>query len=241
MPTESFIVPGIIRSSVEPKAQMANQIHDAHFLHVGRVHARRGCQPRSLPHTPVNARLSTVDTDLFEAIQADRDGWKAEVFQRYREAVTRLVRYQLRGSAEDVDDIVVDVFVRFIERPAHVRQAENLRAYLLSIARNAVREEIRRRVRHRRLLALTDAPEGDLLSTDDPVARAALLELGAILGRLGERDRRAYVLRAVVGLEVDAVARHLGLSRSTARRRITAASTFVRKSAARNALLSTYL
>jgi len=104
-----------------------------------------------------------------------------------------------------------------------------------------VRAEIRRRTRLRRAFGARDGSVDEARSVDDPAARAALIELGGILARMGESERRAYLLRVVGDLGLDAVADALGLSRSTAQRRISAASTFLRKSAARNALLSEYV
>jgi len=184
---------------------------------------------------------SAPDADLFEAVQADREGWQALAFERYRAAVTSLVRRQFRGQPDDVDDIVAEAFLRFLERASRVRRAESLRAYLLSITQNTVRAEIRRRTRLRRAFGARDGSVDEARSVDDPAARAALIELGGILARMGESERRAYLLRVVGDLGLDAVADALGLSRSTAQRRISAASTFLRKSAARNALLSEYV
>src|SRR5690606_25498482 len=64
---------------------------------------------------------SAPDADLFEAVQADREGWQALAFERYRAAVTSLVRRQFRGQPDDVDDIVAEAFLRFLERASRVR------------------------------------------------------------------------------------------------------------------------
>src|SRR5690606_17130673 len=141
----------------------------------------------------------------------------------------------------EVPDFVALSFRRFLARPSRVLRAESLRAYLLSISQNTVRAGIRRRTRLRRAFGARDGSVDEARSVDDPAARAALIELGGILARMGESERRAYLLRGVGDLGLDAVADALGLSRRTATRRLSAASTFLRKSAARNALLSEYV
>ncbi len=139
-----------------------------------------------------------------------------------------------------MDDVVGDIFVRFYERAPRVREAECLRSYLMSIARNVVQDQIRKRTRRQRALCIVDSDVDEARATDDPAARAALLELGAILERMRLQDRRAYVLRRVMGLKLDRVAEELGVSRSTTQRRVNFAIEFVHRSAARNALLSEY-
>lgn len=187
----------------------------------------------------VNPPLPVVDADLFEAIQANREGWKFLSFRRYRSSVANLVFRRL-GTSADADDIVNDVFLRFFERAAHVREAANLRAYVLSIARHVICEELEKRTRQRTTFGVLEHDFDAAFSSDDPAAGAALRELDTILDRLRDQDRHAYLLRKVAGLGLEGVAEALGISPSTTQRRIAAASEFVRKSASRSALLSEY-
>ncbi len=163
------------------------------------------------------------------------------MFARYRSNV-RGALVGLLGSSVDLDDLVNEVFARFFEHARHVRSAEGLKFYLLSIARNTARERIRERMRERRIFdASHDTSLDEGRTTDNPAAHAALGQLRTILERLHDEERRAYVLREIVGLELPRVALELGISKSTTQRRIAAASAFVRKSAARSALLAHYV
>lgn len=189
----------------------------------------------------MNAPLDLPDLDLFQAIHADAPGWQERTFARYRQSV-RGVLMSILGHAGELDDLVNEVFVRFFEHAHQVRSAEGLKFYVLSIARNTARERIRERVRERRVFdASRDTRLEEAHASDSPAAHAALAQLRAILARLRDEERRAYVLREIVGLELPRVAEELGISKSTTQRRIAAANAFVRKSAARTALLADYV
>lgn len=182
-----------------------------------------------------------ADADLFEAIHLPGAEWQGLFFQRYERMVRMLLTRQL-GTSEETDDLVSEVFLRFFERADQVRSAPGLRNYLYSIALYTARDGIRHRTRQRHAFATCARDVTDeTRSTDDPRARAALRQLEAILQGMRSSDRQAYVLRQVVGLELDQVASALGVSLSTARRRVRAARQFVEKRASRSALLADYV
>lgn len=180
------------------------------------------------------------DADLVAAIRRGDPSWRAEAFVRYERMVRGLVRREL-GSEEDVDDLVIETFLRFFEAASRMRSGGNLKSFLFAIALYTTRGELRQR-RRKRLAVTALAPEPDrLFPSDDPRARAALLQLGAILLDMRSLDREAFVLRRIEGFGLSQVAETLGVSLSTARRRVRSAARFVEKRAARNALLSEYV
>ncbi len=154
-------------------------------------------------------------------------------------ALTALVARQLGGS--EVEDIVAEAFLRFLERNTEANELESPRAYLLSIARNLVYGEIRRRIRQRRVFEPFDPSEDESVGPESPAACAAVLEVESILARLSELDRRAFILRKVEGFELEQIAETLGISRSTTQRRVASAGEFLRRSASRSALLSEFV
>lgn len=179
----------------------------------------------------MNVRLSDGPTSPETAEAAE--------LRRLHRALTSLVARQLGGS--EVDDIVGEAFLRLLERSPEARALECPHAYLLSIAKNLVYGEIRRRVRERKVLEPANPDEDESLGTENPAARAAMFELESLLGRLSELDRRAFVLRKIEGFELEQIAAVLGISRSTTQRRVASASQFLRRSASRSALLSDFL
>lgn len=142
-------------------------------------------------------------------------------------------------GSQAVDDVVADVFFSFFQRADYVSCLENVQAYLFAIVNNRIRLEIRKRILER--CAFGHAELDAACSTDSPAAHAAVQELRAILLRLRERERNAFVLHEIAGLNLDQVSESLGISRSTTKRRVAAAHASVRRKAARCALLSEYL
>ena len=192
---------------------------------------------------PAPRRSQTItEGDLYAEIIGDRPGWQRLAFDEFHKLVRGLLIKTLGPHAE-IDDLVGEVFVGFFESARNIRSAEGMRSYMVSIIMNTARREIRRRKR-RRLLFWKDEPADSIErvpSTDDPKAKAALLQLSRILEGLGVEERLAYVLHELDGLGLIEVAAALGVSHSTAKRRVRRASEFVRRRVVRNALLTDYV
>lgn len=182
-----------------------------------------------------------ADVDLFEAIRDGDMEWRDLVFRRYERMVRNLMMREL-GPRARIDDLVSEVFLRFFEGAARIRSASGLRSYLYAIALHTARDDMRLRQKERGALPTSGSVLCDeVRSHDDPRARAALRHLETILRGMRSSERDAYVLRQVVGLALPDVARALGVSLSTAQRRVRSARQFVEKRAARSALLSEYV
>ncbi|HSC89203.1 MAG TPA: sigma-70 family RNA polymerase sigma factor [Polyangiaceae bacterium] len=186
--------------------------------------------------------MALAEAELFEAIQSGRLGWQRLSFDRYQRLVRGLLIKTLGPTAE-VDDLIGEVFVGFFESARNVRSAEGLRSYMVSITMNTARREVRRQKRRRLLFWRDDESEPleRAAAPDDPKAKAALLQLNAILASLGTEERLAYVLHELEGLGLLEVAEALGVSHSTAKRRVKSAAAFVQRRASRNALLADYI
>jgi RNA polymerase sigma-70 factor, ECF subfamily len=146
-----------------------------------------------------------------------------EIWRRFAPLVRRIVRRTL-GPEYDVEDVVQDVFLRLFDKLPGLRDPNALRAFLVSISVRSVRYELRRR-RVRRLVGLSPTPElFDLrVVNTDHDSRQALLQLYALLDRMAFRERTAFVLRFVEGLDIEDVANALEVSVPTTRRALTRA------------------
>lgn len=92
------------------------------------------------------------------------------------------------------DDLTQETYLRVWRALPTFRAESSVRSWLLSIARRTCADELRRRVRGRRLGdRLTAAPE---VETD----RTAELALAALIDELEEDQRAAFVLTQLVGL-----------------------------------------
>jgi len=135
--------------------------------------------------------------------------------------LVRSLLWQTLAVGADVDDLTQDVFLHLFRRIDGLRDPNALRSFVVGITIRVARSELRRR-RVRRWLRLTDSgelPEAAAVS-DDHAAREALRRLYAILDKMDDEARLAFVLRYVQGLELTEVATALGISLATTKRRI---------------------
>ena len=163
------------------------------------------------------------------------------VWNRFSPMVRRIVRRSF-GPEHDVEDLVQDVFASLFSKPDRLREPAALRAFIVSMTLHNVSYEIRRR-RVRRWVGLTQTSElPDIRVVEsNPESREALIRFYRILDGVRTRDRAAFVLRFVEGLEVADVAAALETSVPTARRCFTRAYQRVALLAARDPFLSEYL
>ncbi len=135
--------------------------------------------------------------------------------------LVRSLLWQSLAVGSDVDDLTQDVFLHLFRRIGTLRDPSALRSFVVGITIRVARSELRRR-RVRRWLRLTD--DGELpdepFAGDDLEAREALRRLQAILDRMDDDARLAFVLRYVQGLELTEVASATGTSLATVKRRL---------------------
>lgn len=192
--------------------------------------------------SPAEYAASEAEVELYTAIVENRSGWQARAYREFQGLVRGLVVKSL-GPKADVEDIVSDVFVRFLESARRIRSAHAVRSYVVSITMNSIRREARSRKRRalfgRFLFASDDLERKPGL--DDPKAKAALIQLSRILDELHPDDKAVFVLRAMEGMPIADIATTLRMSHSTAKRRAKRASERVLKRVSRNALLADYV
>ena len=120
----------------------------------------------------------------------------------------------------DADDLVQEVFLRVVRHAGSLRSTDRPEAWLFQIARNALRDALRARLRRD---GRTDALEIDLPAEPD-AERAAEAELApcltAMIDRLPEPYRTALVLTTLRGVTQADAARQLGISGSGMKSRV---------------------
>lgn len=122
----------------------------------------------------------------------------------------------------DADDLVQDVFVRVIRHLGSLRGTDRPEAWLFQIARNALRDALRARLRRD---GRTDPLDVDLPMADDADAeRAAEVELApcltGMIERLPEPYRSAIRDTSLLGLTQADAARQAGISMSGMKSRV---------------------
>ncbi|MGN6189627.1 MAG: RNA polymerase sigma factor [Conexibacter sp.] len=151
------------------------------------------------------------DEELVRRFRAgDEDAFRV-IYDRYRVRLFAYVRYMLRGSRQDAEEALQDVFVRAHSALRTDARAISLRAWLYRIAHNRCIDELRR-------------PEPPSLETlarlqppsEDPIAvtlrREALRRLVVDIGRLPEQQRAALLMRELAGMSYDEVAAALTIT-----------------------------
>jgi RNA polymerase sigma-70 factor (ECF subfamily) len=181
------------------------------------------------------------DADLAQALIDGHPDAPRAVWIRFAPLVRRLVRRSL-GPDQAVEDLVQDVFAALFEKPERLREPAAFRGFLIAVTLNHVSYELRRR-RVRRWVGLGQSSElPDIRVVEsNPDAREALVRFYRILDGVRTRDRLAFVLRYVEGMEVTDVARAMKTSVPTARRCFARAHERVSLLASRDPFLAEYL
>jgi RNA polymerase sigma-70 factor (ECF subfamily) len=143
--------------------------------------------------------------------------WFVENVQRHESALRSYLRHSL-SSAADVDDLAQECFVRVMRVQASARVGSP-KALLFTIARNAVRDFLRRRaVADVIPLAEAQSPGAfvDTLDVAETVSRRQELSLlKEAIAELPERCRQVFLLRKIQGLSQREIAQRLGISENT--------------------------
>ena len=134
-------------------------------------------------------------------------------YDEHRNAVLGELRRLL--GAQAAEDAYQETFLRALRAYGRLRNADNLRAWVLTIARRVAVDHHRR---SRETTQIRDEPSRD--------ARPAYAELGELADELPRKERAAVVLRYGYDLSYAAIGAALGSSEDAARQ---AASAGVRR------------
>jgi RNA polymerase sigma-70 factor (ECF subfamily) len=163
---------------------------------------------------------------ILAAAGGDRRAFERLVLAR-RERVVRTA-YQVTGDLEDARDVAQGVFLRLWQVLPRFDPAQRFDTWLYRITVNAAIDLLRSRGPKGVLQPLPDDPAGPGSDVEDtsPGVEAALgladvqrafLRLAA---RLGPKQRAAFVLREIEGLDTVEVARILDVTESTVRNHV---------------------
>jgi RNA polymerase sigma-70 factor, ECF subfamily len=162
------------------------------------------------------------DAALARALVREDPTASRVAWSRFAPMVHRMLKRAL-GPGQDVEDIAQEVFMTFFRKVKGLRVPEALRAFIIAITSMTVRYELRRRAL-RRWLRLGKEPVEEVVDAQAPSAdseaREALRRFYAILDGVNARDRTAFVLRFMEGLELTEVASALDISVATVKRRL---------------------
>jgi RNA polymerase sigma-70 factor (ECF subfamily) len=144
---------------------------------------------------------------LEKARAGDPEGVRA-LYVRYR-GLVRSVALSVLQDSEEAEDVLQTVFERLMTRANRYRpEGGSFEAWLTTVARNAARDQVRRR----RPAAMADV--ADVASGPPAPTRLVPPPVQEALAALPPAQARVLVLRHVVGLTPQEIARDLGRSES---------------------------
>jgi RNA polymerase sigma-70 factor (ECF subfamily) len=166
------------------------------------------------------------DAELVRRARAGDADVEQILFKRYAGYILAL-SFRLLGDHAEAEDILQDTFLDAIAQLRGRTLPGSLRQWLAGIAVH----KAHRRFRRRKLQALLGIfrPHDDAILEScvhpdaSPELRAELALLDAVLRRLPDVERAAWVLRYAEGYGLEEVARLCGCSLATAKRRIARA------------------
>jgi RNA polymerase sigma-70 factor (ECF subfamily) len=171
---------------------------------------------------------------------ADTNAYRI-LWRRFQPLVSAMVRRRVPNQG-DTEDLVQEVFLAVFKGAPALRDPRALRAFVLTITARTVNRHIKARRRGLQLAPASPGQLEDLVGTHaDANAKHALAGLGKLMNRLRARDRNAFVLHFVAGLDAADVAHSLGVSTPTARRALSRAYRHVRLWASRDPFLFDYI
>jgi RNA polymerase sigma-70 factor (ECF subfamily) len=159
-----------------------------------------------------------ADAELVQLLREGRQDAAGAVWDRYAPMVRRVIRRALSAGSE-TEDLVQEVFLRFVDMLPRLRDPDALAAFLYGIASRYAISELRRR-QVRRMVRLSDSgtpPDVPIAPAQHDV-REVVTALYRVLDRLRPRERVVFILHDVEGLEFSEVAVALRVSESTAKR-----------------------
>jgi RNA polymerase sigma-70 factor, ECF subfamily len=160
------------------------------------------------------------------ALQFLRDRDESTFLDLYRRFTPMLYRVAYRMAPQAAAEIVQDTWVRALQKLPEFRWESRLSTWLVGIAINRSREEIRRN----RAESMSDEVE--------PIARAALvpdhLDLEVAIAQLAEGYREILLLHDVEGYTHEEIAQALKIEPATSRSQLARARAVLRELLGKN-------
>jgi RNA polymerase sigma-70 factor (ECF subfamily) len=173
-----------------------------------------------------------TDAALVVAARAG-ESWAQEALFRRHARMALGLAHRLLPQDNEVDDLVQDCFVSALNRLSALDNPQAFAAWLGSIIVRAVGKRLRRRRLLSRLgLRVPEEIDADAIAAPAVPGDVAveLRRVYGIVSQLPAQARVALILRRVDALEVPEIARRMGLSLSTVKRRLKLAEEILERS-----------
>jgi RNA polymerase sigma-70 factor (ECF subfamily) len=175
---------------------------------------------------------SIDDRELVARATAGDDAAFEQIYRRHAQPVFTLLT-RLLGPDRDREDLLQDVFVRLHAALARFRGEASLLTLVYRITTCVAIDHMRRRKPVELVDQIDDEIDPNLSPADQSARREEIRGALALLARLKPKHRVAFVLREVMGLSHEEVARIVGAHPAAARMRVAAAKRQLARLAAR--------
>lgn len=159
---------------------------------------------------------STAEAIVRRAAAGDEVAF-ARLIDEHNAAMAR-VAYVIVGDREMTLDAVQSAWTIAWRRIGSLRDAEQIRSWLVAIAANEARQQRRRQ---RRAVVVDISYAIDRIGDDDPAGTPDVVDLERALRHMNADERQLLALRFVAGFDSTEIARHLGVSASGVRSRLS--------------------
>lgn len=163
----------------------------------------------------------------------------AALYDRFAGHINRLV-WRLLGGDEEHDDVVQQVFVSALTSMGKLKDPQALGGWLVGIAVNTVRRELRNR-KARRIFRLVPGTSELPHETLDPDRQLLTPRFYTVVSRLRAADRIVFILRFLEGYTLGECAAACRCSLATVKRRLTRARRVFFKYARMDPVLASWI
>jgi len=141
----------------------------------------------------------------------------ARIVDAYHDDMARLC-FVISGDQDIAQEAVQIAWSKAWRKLGSLRDPSRLRSWLMTIAANEVRQQLRRRKRDQVVeIEVIDLGSDRL----DPASRAGLLDLRTALSQLTAEDRTLLAMRHVAGFDSPEIGESLGISAEAVRTRLS--------------------
>jgi RNA polymerase sigma-70 factor (ECF subfamily) len=188
-----------------------------------RIEPKRASRPEKNAATVRPLPFTGDDRAIVVGLKEGHPGAAAALYDRYADHVQRVLA-RILGVDSDLEDLLHEVFVQALGSAVSIENGDRLKGWLTIVAVHTARAHIRRRVRRRWLQFWEPAavPEVPVYGPDHE-ARDLVRFTYNVLDRLPAKERIAFALRHLDGMELSDLAEANGVSLATVKRLLSRA------------------
>lgn len=184
---------------------------------------------------PLN-RKGYGDADLVKEILRGNPMATDALVDRFGPMVHRRV-WRILGPDSEHEDVVQQVFLHILHALPKLRDHQALADWVNKLTINVIRKELRRR-KYRRIVGLSTELVESTLDTVDAQDKICVARVLKVMGTLDVDLQMVFALRFIEGCDMNEIAKTMGFSEATAKRKVSRARKIFLKKATRDSMLA---